>query len=68
MQAPEATPRNNSTVTYLQSLGNGGFWGSVTIKFEARNAVHISRQESIIPSKLKDNPRNKNANDTSQRS
>ena len=57
-----ALASNNATVEYLQRLANEGFWGAVTVKFEGGLAVHISRQESIIPSKLKDNPRKQNAN------
>jgi hypothetical protein len=49
---------NQRAMEYLIGLARNGFWGAVTIKFEGGQAVHISRQESIIPSKLKEEPKN----------
>lgn len=55
-----STP-NQNVLDFLTDLAQTGFWGAVNIKYEGGQAVHISRQESIIPSKLKDNPGKHNA-------
>jgi hypothetical protein len=52
---------NNTVLAYLESLSQGGFWGAVRIKYEAGRAVHILREESLIPERMTESPR-KNIN------
>lgn len=58
MTTPTGQPNNDQTMNYLRQLAEARFWGAVTVKFENGEAVHIRREESILPSKLnpKDNP------------
>ena len=52
----------SATLTFLRTLAEEGYWGTISIKLEGGKVVHIVRQESIIPSKLilKEQPEKQN--------
>jgi hypothetical protein len=41
-----------STIGYLEDLAAGGFWGFITLNFEAGKVVHIRKEENIKPYEL----------------
>lgn len=51
MPMPETRP-NDPTITYIRQLFAERFWGSITIKFENGEVVHLRREESLLPSKI----------------
>jgi hypothetical protein len=51
-------PETKTTIAYLEQLAQTDFWGAIRIKFESGRAVHILREESLIPGRMTGNPRN----------
>jgi hypothetical protein len=47
----------NKVLEYLRDLSGSGFWGSITLKYEAGSISHIRREENIKPSELSGRPR-----------
>jgi hypothetical protein len=40
---------NESTLALMKSLGQQDFWGTLTVKFQHGQVVHITKEESIQP-------------------
>ena len=40
------------TVAYLQNLSSGGFYGTLEVRFEAGNVVHLAEHRSLKPFSL----------------
>jgi hypothetical protein len=38
--------------TYLDSLSDAGFWGSVTFKYQGGTLVHVVQEQSLKPEQL----------------
>jgi hypothetical protein len=58
---------NSTVLKYLGSLYLRDFWGAIRIKFEAGKAVHILQEESFIPERMTEKPRNTNNVSSSNR-
>jgi hypothetical protein len=43
---------NDSVFEHLRQLSGQGFWGAVTVRFQAGQIVHITKEESMKPSQL----------------
>ena len=43
---------NEKAIGYLSNLGDSGFWGFVTFKFEKGHVVHVRREENLKPHEL----------------
>ncbi len=41
------TSATEATIKFLQELSNRGFWGTITIKLQHGDVVHVTREESI---------------------
>lgn len=41
-----------SAIDYARSLGEEGFWGFLTLKFENGHVVHVRREENLKPKEL----------------
>jgi len=50
------TEKNQTVFQYLQTLATAGFWGSMTLKFEAGCVVHIRKEENFKPDELSGHP------------
>ena len=37
---------------YARNLANQGFWGFLTLKYEAGTIVHVRKEENLKPSEL----------------
>jgi hypothetical protein len=46
------TTPNQSTIDYLRSLAEQGFYGTITLKYEAGKIVHVRKEENLKPSDL----------------
>ena len=44
--------QTDSAIGYLEDLAVAGFWGFITLKFEAGKVVHIRKEENIKPNDL----------------
>jgi hypothetical protein len=44
--------QTESAIGYLEDLSAGGFWGFITLKFEAGKVVHIRKEENLKPNEL----------------
>ena len=42
---------------YLRDLASQKFWGTVTLKFEGGEIVHVKQEENLKPSELSGKPR-----------
>jgi len=42
---------------YLRDLASQKFWGTVTLKFESGEIVHVKQEENLKPSELSGKPR-----------
>lgn len=42
----------DKAITYITSLVNQNFWGTLTLKFQRGEVVHITKEESIQPNQL----------------
>lgn len=52
-------------VAFLRSLATAGFWGTLTIKFQHGDVIHVVREESIPGDKIATHlPNNRRTNDT----
>jgi hypothetical protein len=40
---------NENTLALMKSLGQQDFWGTLTVKFQHGQVVHITKEESIQP-------------------
>jgi len=49
--------KNETTIELVHDLAEKGFWGSLTLKFEAGRVVHLKKEESLIPERLTEKPR-----------
>jgi hypothetical protein len=59
-----ATPSSNRSVrAFLDRLEREHFYGVVAVRYENGNAVHVRREESILPANLStENPNNEQRN------
>lgn len=53
---------NAEALDYLRNLANQSFWGTIALKFERGEIVHVRKEENLKPSELSDNPRRSNGN------
>jgi hypothetical protein len=47
---------NQSAIDYLKSLAEQGFFGAITLKYEAGKVVHLRKEENLKPSDLSGTP------------
>ena len=40
---------NQTVLSLIDSLGHASFWGSLTLKFQHGQVIHITKEESIQP-------------------
>ena len=50
------TSINETSIDYLRSLAKQGFWGAITLKYEAGKIVHLRKEENLKPSDLSGTP------------
>lgn len=55
MPNPASSP-NRSVREFLDRLEQERFFGIVSVRYENGKAVHIRREESILPTNLTENP------------
>ncbi len=48
---------NSTALDYLRNLASQNFWGTVTLKFENGEIVHVKQEENLKPSELSGKPR-----------
>jgi hypothetical protein len=53
---------NTAAMDYLRNLAAHSFWGTVALKFERGEIVHVRQEENLKPSELSGNPRRNNGN------
>jgi hypothetical protein len=54
---PNPSPSSNRSVReFLERLEQEHFFGTVAVRYENGKAVHIRREESILPTNLMENP------------
>jgi hypothetical protein len=53
---------NDASIAYLHRLESQAFWGTVTLKFEHGQIVHVRQEENLKPSELSGRPRKNNGN------
>jgi len=60
---------NKATSDYINSLGLKHFWGSLTLKFEAGQVVHLKKEENLKPESLSETLRfnNEKTKETNRR-
>lgn len=46
-----------AALDYLSNLASQKFWGTVTLKFEGGEIVHVKQEENLKPSDLSGKPR-----------
>jgi hypothetical protein len=51
---------NANALDYLADLSANGFWGTVSLKFENGQIVHVRQEENLKPSELSGKPRRSN--------
>ena len=51
MSSAPSTP-TEAAIRFLRDLASRGFWGTLTIKLQHGDVVHITREESIPVEKL----------------
>jgi hypothetical protein len=56
------TPANQSAIDYLKSLAEQGFWGTVALKFQSGQIIHVVKEESLKPEELIPENRRTHAN------
>jgi hypothetical protein len=60
-----ANPSTNRSVrAFLDRLEREHFYGIVAVRYENGNAVHIRREESILPTHLMENPETHESNNS----
>jgi hypothetical protein len=55
---------NQSALDYLKSLAEQGFFGAITLKYEAGKIVHLRKEENLKPSDLSGTPERVNVRPT----
>ena len=45
-------PDTATALAFVERLAKAGFWGTVTLKLQAGNVVHVVREESLKPEQL----------------
>jgi hypothetical protein len=58
------TAANQSAFDYLRSLAEQGFFGAITLKYEAGKVVHVRKEENLKPSDLSGTPERVNVGPT----
>ena len=48
---------NAAVFEYIKRLADSGFFGAVTLKYEAGRIVHLRKEENLKPSELSESPR-----------
>ena len=56
LPTPSTTP-TEAAIKFLRDLATRGFWGTLTIKLQHGDVVHVTREESIPADKLIPNNR-----------
>jgi len=56
MPNPSSVP-TEAAIKFLRDLATSGFWGTLTIKLQHGDVVHLTREESIPADKLTPNYR-----------
>lgn len=66
MTTRNSTPSpNENALRFIRDLLAGGLWGTITIKIEAGQVVHIRKEQNFKPDELpSERPRNTNASTT----
>jgi len=59
MPNPAPSP-NRSVLAFFERLEQEHFFGTVAVRYENGWAVHIRREESILPANLTENPETHN--------
>ena len=54
------TAANQTAIDYLRSLAEQGFFGAITLKYEAGKVVHLRKEENLKPSDLSGTPEKTN--------
>jgi len=54
------TAANQTAINYLRSLAEQGFFGAITLKYEAGRIVHVRKEENLKPSDLSGTPEKTN--------
>jgi hypothetical protein len=54
---------NETAMDYLRGLATQRFWGSVTLKIEGGQVVHVRQEQNLKPSELSGTPRSLNGTD-----
>lgn len=44
---------NTSLADYIRALTDQGFWGTLTLKFQSGQVIHVVKEESLKPEQLK---------------
>ena len=57
---------NENAIFYLSELASQNFWGTLTLKFENGQVVHVRQEENLKPSELSGRPRKSNGNTSHQ--
>lgn len=47
-----AKPQPDHVTDYIESLKQKGFWGSITLKFEAGKITHLKQEKNLKPNDL----------------
>ena len=53
---------NTAALEYLRDLALQSFWGTIALKFERGEIVHVRQEQNLKPSDLSGSPRKNNAN------
>lgn len=56
------TPTNQQAIALLESLGDSGFWGTLTFKLQHGQVTHITKEESIQPEPKHRRPHDQHSN------
>lgn len=65
MTTPQVAPVS-ALRDYLNQLSVSQFWGSITLKFQRGEIIHVTREESIQPAKLVPEYRRSNEHSVNQ--
>jgi hypothetical protein len=60
MNSPStAASANENAIAFLRRLAQEGFWGTVTMKYQHGQVIHLTKEESIQPNQLEPENRRK---------
>jgi len=59
------TAANQTAIDFLKGLAEQGFFGAITLKYEAGKVVHLRKEENLKPSDLSGTPVRPNVHATS---